>query len=96
MFTHIHTTEWVYNPDCSNDDNSYFVNRVDGRILLENKRKKGYEYYLCSDIQMKKGLTGIYVGCVERYKDGEYPDVMVFDHNTQPERTVSLNDEEYL
>lgn len=95
MYTHIHTTEWILNKEHSTDKINYFINRVDDRILAEYKVSKGYEYYICSDFQMKSGCLGMYIGCVT--KNGEtYPDVMVYDHDKQTEKTVSLNDEEYF
>lgn len=95
MYTHIHTTEWILNEEYSTDNINYFDNRVDGRILAESKVNNGYEYYICSDFQMKNRCLGMYIGCVSK-DDDAYPYVMVIDHDKQTEKTVSLNDEEYF
>ena len=97
MYTHIHTTEWIHNPQTSSDKQNYFINRINGQILAELQTKGGFEYYLCTSVQMTNKTVGNYIGCIKTAKtDGKTANILVYNHDTQPEHTVSLNDEEYL
>lgn len=97
MFSHIHTTHWDFDPKYSTGELTYFRNRVDNSIVAEMKATCGFEYYLCSDIQMKNKTVGNYIGCVESdAKTGREANIMVYDHNTQTDKTISLDDEKFL
>lgn len=97
MYTHLHSTEWILVPDSGNDRLHYFSNRVSGQILAELQSSNGFEYYLCTTEQMSLKLVGNYLGCRKsKAKNGREADIMVYNHDTQPERTIDLNDEIYL
>lgn len=95
MYTHIHTVEWDYIPEISTDTMKYLMNRIDNRYLCEYILPKGNEYYICSEAQVRAKMTGNYIGCVKK-TDRLYPNVLVFDHDKEVEKTISLNDEKYL
>ena len=97
MYTHLHTTEWNHSKEYSNDSINYFINRIDGSIVAELHIDGGFEYYACSDVQMMKNTVGNYLGCKKSNAlNGREANIMVYDHEHQVERTVSLNDEIYL
>lgn len=97
MYSHIHTVHWNHIPKYSDENLNYFRNQVDNMILAEMKATGGFEYYQCSDIQMQNKSVGNYIGCVKSQAvTGLEANIMVYDHNKQTDKTVSLDDEKYL
>ena len=95
MFTHLHTTEWVFSEELSSKEQKYFINRINGNIIVQYYTKLGYEYYSCTSEQAKAHAVGVYLGCIKN-TDKRFPNVLVIDHDKEPERTVSIDDSVYL
>lgn len=98
MFTHIHTVHWNHVPEHSMSDFNYFKNTLrEDSYIVESKASGGFEYYYCTEEQMRNKTCGSYIGCVESTAElGKDANIMVYDHNAQTDKTLSLNDEIYL
>jgi hypothetical protein len=112
MYTHILTGQWEQIPEKSNDSLNYFRNTIipvpenpairnysnmAESILAEMKAPGGFEYYLCSPIQMETGNVGTYLGCSKSDSpNGKQAKIMIYDHDSQVPKMLDLNDEEYL
>lgn len=93
MYTNIHTIEWNFDETVSTDKIKYFKNRITGEWLAESTCALGVEYYICSDAQVHFKQVGNYIGCITEKDVKTY---MVYDHEREAERNISLNDEVYL
>ena len=87
----LYTVQWNIVKDFSDDKKTYFRNFTDGSIIAEYKTDKGYEYYSCSEIQMEYHTLGEYCGCIKSDKPS-----MVRDHETEREKSITLNPNKYL
>lgn len=98
MFTHIHTIHWNHVPEASLSDFNYFKNALtEDSYIVESKAPGGFEYYYCTEVQMKNKTCGSYIGCISSDAEfGKDANILVYDHDNQTEKTLSLNDEIYL
>jgi len=98
MFTHLNTIEWDFILKSKKNENlNYFSNKIDGQILAELKVKGGFEYYLCTIVQMNNDVVGNYIGCVKSdAKCGEEANILVYDREHQRDKVLSLDNDKYL
>lgn len=98
MYIHLNTIEWDFILKSKKNENlNYFSNKIDGQILAELKCKGGFEYYLCTIVQMNNDTVGNYIGCVKSdAASGKDANILVYDRDRQRDRVLSLDDENYL
>ena len=98
MYTHINTIEWDFVKTSQKFSNiNYFSNKISGQILAEMKVSQGFEYYLCTTVQMNNNTVGNYIGCMKSSAtSGETADILVYNRDTQRDKVLSFNDEKYL